>query len=86
MTDRNPRSAGPDTSSEAERETRNRGLQEEDKRQHDPDKRTPHRAIEQKTPEPERLTRQDEEADEDIAQLENPPQAEGPREKNNDAV
>ena len=86
MTDRNPTPAGQNQSSDAERETRNRGLQEEDKRQHDPDKRTPHRAIEQETPEPERMTRQDEEADEDIAQLENPPQAEGPREKSNDAV
>lgn len=86
MTDRNPGSTGPDKSSEAERETRNRGLQEEDKRQHDPDKRTPHRAVEQDAPEPERVTTQDEQGGADIAQLENPPQEEGPREKNNDAV
>lgn len=71
---------------EAERKTRNRGLQEKDDRQHDPDKRTPHRAVEQSAPEQERLTTPDEDANEDIAQLENPPQAEGPREKNNDAV
>lgn len=71
---------------EAERETRNRGLQEEDERQHDPDKRTPHRAIEQSAPEQERPTTPDEEANEDIAQLENPPQAEGPRERSNDGV
>lgn len=72
--------------SEAERETRNRGLQEEDKRQHDPDKRTPHRAVEQGAPEPERPPTPDEERSEDIAQLENPPQAEGPRERSNEGV
>lgn len=71
---------------EAEKETRNRGLQEEDKRQHDPDKRTPHRAIEQDAPEQERPTTPDEERSEDIAQLENPPQAEGPRERSNEGV
>ena len=71
---------------DAERETRNRGLQEEDERQHDPNRRTPHRAIEQSAPEQERPTTPDEEANEDIAQLENPPQAEGPRERNNNGV
>ena len=86
MIDRNRKSAGQDQSSEAERETRNRGLQEEDKRQHDPDKRTPHRAIEHDTPEQDRTTTPDEVKGEDIAQLENPPQSEGPREKSNDAV
>ncbi|HEX2167028.1 MAG TPA: hypothetical protein VHG09_07275 [Longimicrobiales bacterium] len=78
----NDRNRTPD----AERDTRNRGLQEEEKRQHDPEKRTPHRAIEQDAPEQERPTTPDEESNEDIAQLENPPQAEGPRERNNDAV
>ena len=71
---------------DAERQTRNRGLQEEDQRQHDPDKRTPHRAVEQNAPEQERPTTPDETSEQDIAQLENPPQAEGPRERNNDAV
>lgn len=71
---------------ESEKETRNRGLQEEDKRQHDPDKRTPHRAVEQDAPEQERPTTPDETQNEDIAQLENPPQAEGPRERSNDGV
>ena len=70
----------------SEKETRNRGLQEEDKRQHDPDKRTPHRAVEQDAPEQERPTTPDETQDEDIAQLENPPQAEGPRERSNNGV
>ena len=71
---------------EAERETRNRGLQEEEKRQHDPSKRTPHRAVEQTAPEAERPATPAEEQSQDISQLENPPQAEGPRERNNDAV
>lgn len=75
-----------DDMSSAERATRNRGLKEEDRRQHDPDKRTPHRAADQDAPQPERLTTPDEEQDQDVAQLENPPQAEGPRERNNDAV
>lgn len=86
MTDRNPKSAGQDQNSETERETRNRGLQEEDKRQHDPNKRTPHRAIEHDAPEQKRTTTPDEGQGDDIAQLENPPQSEGPRERNNDAV
>jgi hypothetical protein len=66
--------------------TRNRGLQEEEKRQNDPDSRTTHRKAEQSAPEPERPPTPDETSDQDIAQLENPPQAEGPRERSNDAV
>jgi hypothetical protein len=66
--------------------TRNKGLQEEDKRLRDPDQRTPHRAVEQDSPEQERLTTPQEENDQAISQLENPPQTEGPRERNNDAV
>ncbi|HEX6309599.1 MAG TPA: hypothetical protein VFZ69_15490 [Longimicrobiales bacterium] len=77
--------AGKKQAEAAERETRNRGLQEEEQRQHDPEKRTPRRAVEQ-APETERPTTPDEEQDEDIARLENPPQAEGPRERSNDAV
>lgn len=75
-----------DKMSRAERATRNRGLQEEDDRQHDADKRTPHHAAEQDAPEQERMTTPDEEQSQDIAQLENPPQAEGPRERSNRAV
>ena len=71
---------------EAARETRNRGLKDEDHRQHQPDQRTPRRAADQTSPEPERLTTPAEDAGQDISQLENPPQAEGPREKNNNAV
>jgi hypothetical protein len=70
----------------AARDTRNRGLQEEDKRLHEADQRTPQRAAEQTSPEPERLTTPQEDAEQDISQLENPPQAEGPRERNNNAV
>jgi hypothetical protein len=73
--------------SDAARETRNRGLKEEDHRQHQPDdNRTPRRAADQASPEPERVTTPQEDADQDISQLENPPQAEGPRERNNNAV
>lgn len=72
--------------SSAERETRNRGLEEESRRQQDPAKRTPHRAADQDSPEPERPMTPAEEQEQDIAHLENPPQAEGPRERNNDAV
>lgn len=71
---------------EAARETRNRGLKEEDHRLHDADKRTPHRTVEQNSPEPERLTTPQEDAEQDIGNLENPPQAEGPRERSNHAV
>ncbi|HSJ10457.1 MAG TPA: hypothetical protein VK928_11110 [Longimicrobiales bacterium] len=67
----------------AERNTRNEALQNEDDKLHDPDQRTPHRAVDRSTP-----ARQDtpDVAKEDIANLENPPQTEGPRERNNDAV
>lgn len=70
----------------AERDTRNRGLQEEEKRQHDPEKRTPHQAIEQDAPEQERPGTPAEDNEQDIAHLENPPQADGPRERSNDSV
>jgi hypothetical protein len=68
------------------RATRNRGLDESQERLSDPELRTPHRAADQASPEPERPVRPDEEAEQDIAQLKNPPQTEGPREENNDAV
>lgn len=71
---------------DAERTTRNRGLQETEKRQHDPDQRAPHRAVEQDAPEQERKVTPDEKSDQDIAQLENPPQSEGPRERSNNGV
>jgi len=74
------------TADDAERSTRNDALQKEDRHLHDPDKRTPRHAAEQDGPEPERLTTPQEDAEQDVAHLENPPQAEGPRERNNDAV
>ena len=70
----------------AARDTINRGLKEEDHRLHEPDERTPRRAVEQNAPEPERPTTPAEDAEQDISQLENPPQTEGPRERNNNAV
>lgn len=69
-----------------ERETRNQALKQEDRHMHDAEKRTPRRAAEQDAPEPERPTTLQEDAEQDVAHLENPPQAEGPRERNNDAV
>lgn len=72
--------------SDAERTTRNRGLQEAEKRQHDPDQRTPHRAVEQNAPEQQHPATPDEKSEQDIAQLENPPQSEGPRERSNNGV
>lgn len=74
------------STADAERTTRNRGLEETEKRQHDPDKRTPHRAVDQNAPEQERPATPDEKSDQDIAQLENPPQSEGPRERSNNGV
>lgn len=43
--------------------------------------KSPKSAAEQKGPQPVRPTTPDEEADMDIAQMENPPQAEGPRDE-----
>lgn len=45
------------------------------------DEKTPRRSNEQSSPEPERLTTPEEEAGEDVAELEDPPQAEGPRDE-----
>ncbi|MEX1184324.1 MAG: hypothetical protein WEF86_13915 [Gemmatimonadota bacterium] len=75
-----------DVSTRNERATRNKGLQQEQQRLEDPDGRSPHSAAQQDAPVPERPITILEEADEDIAHLENPPQTDGPREKNNDAV
>jgi hypothetical protein len=66
----------------AERATRNEALQNEDEKLHDPDQRTPHRAVDRNVPEQDHAPA----AKEDIANLENPPQTEGPRERNNNAV
>jgi hypothetical protein len=75
-----------DKAKDAERETRNRGLQEEDERLRDPEQRPPHSAIETDATEPERPAAAEKKPTEDLAHLENPPQTEGPREKSNDAV
>ena len=78
--------ADHERTTDAERSTRNRGLEEAEKRQRDPDKRTPHRAADKEHPEQERPARPDEKSDQDIAHLENPPQSEGPRERSNNGV
>jgi hypothetical protein len=70
---------------DAERDARNIGLKEEAKRLRDRDER-PHGDMESDASEPERPVTPAEHAESDIAHLENPPQAEGPRERNNDAV
>jgi hypothetical protein len=72
--------------SDAETEARNRGLQEDEAQLRDADKRTPRRAAEQDQPEPERPTTPQEAEQSDVAHLENPPQAEGPRERSNESV
>jgi hypothetical protein len=77
---------GDERSTDAGTSARNRGLAEEEKRLRDPEQRPPRRAVEQDAPEPERATTPQEDEEQAIAQLENPPQAEGPRERNNDAV
>jgi hypothetical protein len=71
---------------DAERDARNRGLQEEEKRLHDADQRPPHSDMETDASEPERPVNTQEVEDDDIARLENPPQADGPRERSNDSV
>lgn len=43
-------------------------------------KKSPIRSADQEWPEQERMTTPDEEAGEDLAEMENPPQAEGSRE------
>jgi hypothetical protein len=70
---------------DAERDARNIGLEEEAKRLRDRDERS-HGDMESNASEPERPVTPAEDAEADIAHLENPPQAEGPRERNNDAV
>jgi hypothetical protein len=46
------------------------------------EKKSPLTAEEQDSPQPERLVTPQEEAGQDLKQLENPPQAEGPRGRN----
>jgi hypothetical protein len=75
-----------DDAKRAEREVRNRGLKEEEKRLRDPEQRPPHSAVEADASEPERPTTLPEREEQDIAHLENPPQSEGPRERSNEAV
>lgn len=77
---------GNEKERDAERQTRNRGLQEEDRKLHEPGQRPPHSAAEPDAPEPERPATTPEKADQDVAHLENPPQSDGPRERSNDAV
>lgn len=71
---------------EAAQDARNRGLENEEENLRDPDERSPHKAVDRTSPEQERVRTPQETSEQSISQLENPPQAEGPRERNNDAV
>jgi hypothetical protein len=64
----------------------NRGLDTEEERLRDPARRPPRRAMDSDASEPERPTTPVEDAEQDIAHLENPPQSDGPRERSNDGV
>jgi hypothetical protein len=79
---------GSDKDSKASRDAVNRGLQTEQDRLEDPDRRPPHhkRLVESDASEAERPTTIQEDSEQDIAHMENPPQAEGPRERSNDGV
>jgi hypothetical protein len=72
----------------ASRDAMNRGLDKEQDRLEDPDRRPPHH--EEMSPadasHAERPSTPQEDDEEDIAHLENPPQAEGPRERSNKSV
>lgn len=72
------------TNEQAERQNRDRALQHKEDTLHDPDEREPHRAVEHTEPGPSRAKGDTEE--QDIANLENPPQSDGPRERNNHGV
>jgi hypothetical protein len=71
---------------DASKDAMNRGLDNEEERLRDADRRPPRRAVDSSASDPERATTPQEDEEQDIAHLENPPQAEGPRERNNDSV
>lgn len=73
-------------SGRTKRDSLNRGLQEEEERLQDPERRPPHHDMEGEASEPERPAEPQEKADDDIAHLENPPQTEGPRERSNEGT
>jgi hypothetical protein len=63
----------------------NQGLDEEEQRLRDPERRPPRGGVQSDASEPEPTTPK-KAADEDVANLENPPQTEGPRERSNEGV
>jgi hypothetical protein len=75
-----------DKADDASRDALNRGLDKEQKRLRDADKRSSQRLEENTGTEPERPVTPQEDAEQDIAHLENPPQTEGPRERSNEGV
>jgi hypothetical protein len=76
-----------DKADDASRDALNRGLDKEQQRLRDADKRSSQRAEESTGTEPDRPAASQEDAEQsDIAHLENPPQTEGPRERSNEGV
>jgi hypothetical protein len=75
-----------DKADDASRDALNRGLNKEQERLRDADKRSSQRAEESTGTEPERPATPPETTKQDIAHLENPPQTEGPRERSNEGV
>jgi hypothetical protein len=75
-----------DKADDASRDALNRGLDKEQQRLRDADKRSSQRLEESTGTEPEQPATRQEKAEQDIAHLENPPQTEGPRERSNEGV
>jgi hypothetical protein len=74
-----------DKADDASRDALNRGLDKEEDRLRDAEKRSQHTEPSEAT-DPERSTTPPKNAERDLAHLENPPQTEGPRERSNDGV
>ncbi|HSJ24221.1 MAG TPA: hypothetical protein VK929_06095 [Longimicrobiales bacterium] len=69
-----------------EKDARNQGLKEEEKRLRDPEERPPHSEVDDGPAETGKRPAPAEKSEADVANLENPPQTEGPRERGNDGV
>jgi hypothetical protein len=74
-----------ESSKDATRDALNRGLQDEEENLHDPDARPPHAEPEEDAATRTRPAKTRTEPG-DVANLENPPQVDGPREESNDGV
>lgn len=74
-----------ESSKDASRDALNRGLQEEEENLRDPESRPPHTEPEDDAGTGKRPAKPGNDPG-DVANLENPPQVDGPREKTNDGV